>query len=64
MQEVYPDHPLTITEESPFCFYDTETTGLKGAGVLIFLNGVLKEVEDGSLLTQFVLADPGQEVVF
>lgn len=64
MQEVYPTHPLTIAIESPFCFYDTETTGLKGAGVLIFLNGVLKEVEKGFLLTQYVLADPGQEVSF
>jgi len=64
MQEVYPTHPLTIAKESPFCFYDTETTGLKGSGVLIFLNGVLKEVEDGFLLTQFVLADPGHEVSF
>ena len=49
MQERYPTHPLTITKESPFCFYDTETTGLKGAGVLIFLNGMLKKVEDGLL---------------
>ncbi|MFJ7826305.1 ribonuclease H-like domain-containing protein [Psychrobacillus sp. NPDC096623] len=64
MQEVYPTHPLTIAKNSPFCFYDTETTGLKGAGVLIFLNGVLKEVENGFLLTQYVLADPGQEVSF
>lgn len=64
MQEVYPTHPLTIAKESPFCFYDTETTGLKGAGVLIFLNGVLKEVENGFLLTQFVLADPDHEVSF
>ena len=64
MQDIYPTHPLTIAKESPFCFYDTETTGLKGAGVLIFLNGVLKEVENGFLLTQFVLADPGHEVSF
>ena len=64
MQEVYPNHPLTIAEESPFCFYDTETTGLKGTGVLIFLNGVLKEVKDGFLLTQYVLADPSQEGSF
>lgn len=64
MQKVYPTHPLTIAKESPFCFYDTETTGLKGAGVLIFLNGVLKVVTDGFLLTQYVLADPGQEVSF
>lgn len=64
MQEVYPTHPLTIPKNNPFCFYDTETTGLKGAGVLIFLNGVLKEVKNGFLLTQYVLADPGQEVSF
>lgn len=64
MQEVYPTHPLTIEKESPFSFYDTETTGLKGAGVLIFLNGILKVVDDGFLLTQYVLADPGQEVSF
>ncbi|MEK3977711.1 ribonuclease H-like domain-containing protein [Psychrobacillus sp. FSL K6-2836] len=64
MQEVYPTHPLTIAKDSPFCFYDTETTGLKGAGVLIFLNGVLKEVKGGFLLTQYVLADPGHEVSF
>ena len=43
MQEKYPDHPLTVSPNSPFCFYDTETTGLKGTGVLIFLNGIVKE---------------------
>ncbi|WP_313890949.1 ribonuclease H-like domain-containing protein [Psychrobacillus sp.] len=64
MQQNYPEHPLTITPESAFCFYDTETTGLKGAGVLIFLNGVLKKVDNGFLLTQHVLADPGQEAAF
>lgn len=64
MQEVYPTHPLTIEKESPFSFYDTETTGLKGAGVQIFLNGILKVVDNGFLLTQYVLADPGQEVSF
>lgn len=64
MQEMYPDHPLTIAPDASFCFYDTETTGLKGTGVLIFLNGILKKVEQGFLLTQFVLADPGQEASF
>lgn len=64
MQDKYPDHPLTLAPNTPFCFYDTETTGLKGTGVLIFLNGMLKEVENGFLLTQYVLADPGQEASF
>lgn len=64
MQEKYPDHPLTLDPTIPFCFYDTETTGLKGTGVLIFLNGLLKRVENGFLLTQYILAEPGQESSF
>ncbi len=64
MQTNFPNHPLTIQPNMPFCFYDTETTGLKGAGVLIFLNGIIKKVEDGYLLTQYILADPGQEAAF
>ncbi|WP_185907897.1 ribonuclease H-like domain-containing protein [Psychrobacillus soli] len=64
MQETYPDHPLTVAPNIPFCFYDTETTGLKGTGVLIFLNGMLKQVANGFLLTQYVLAEPGQESSF
>ncbi len=64
MQERYPTHPLTISPNSPYCFYDTETTGLKGAGVLIFLNGILKKAPGGYLLSQYVLADPGQEAAF
>lgn len=64
MQKNYPNHPLTISSTDSFCFYDTETTGLKGAGVLIFLNGIIKKVDAGFLLTQYVLADPGQEAAF
>ena len=64
MQEHYPDHPLTIPSGSSYSFYDTETTGLKGTGVLIFLNGLLKKVKNGYMLTQHVLADPGQEGAF
>ncbi|WP_144511372.1 ribonuclease H-like domain-containing protein [Bacillus sp. FJAT-22090] len=64
MQEKYPNHPLFLDPTIPFCFYDTETTGLKGTGVLIFLNGLLKKVENGFLLTQYVLAEPGQEAAF
>ncbi|TQR19738.1 ribonuclease H-like domain-containing protein [Psychrobacillus vulpis] len=64
MQEKYPGHPLTFSPNSAFCFYDIETTGLRGTGVLIFLNGVLNKVENGFLLTQYVLADPSQESAF
>ena len=64
MQDAFPEHPLTMQIDQPFRFYDTETTGLKGAGVLIFLNGILKRVEDGFLLTQHILADPSSEAAF
>lgn len=64
MHKNYPNHPLTINLNSPFTFYDTETTGLKGTGVLIFLNGLLKKVDQGFLLRQFVLADPSHEAAF
>ncbi|MCM3359098.1 MULTISPECIES: ribonuclease H-like domain-containing protein [unclassified Psychrobacillus] len=64
MQERYPNHPLTVSPGNPFCFYDTETTGLKGTGVLIFLNGILKKAPGGYLLSQYVLVEPGQEAAF
>ncbi|WP_391209047.1 ribonuclease H-like domain-containing protein [Psychrobacillus sp. L4] len=64
MHEHYPNHPLTISPESLYSFYDTETTGLKGTGVLIFLNGILKKTDQGFLLRQYVLANPDQEVAF
>lgn len=64
MQTDHPNHPLTIATNSPFCFYDTETTGLKGTGVFIFLNGWIKKEEKGFLLTQHVLMDPSQEAAF
>ncbi|MFF2752729.1 ribonuclease H-like domain-containing protein [Psychrobacillus sp. NPDC058041] len=64
MHKNYPNHPLTIDSNYSFTFYDTETTGLKGTGVLIFLNGLLKKVDQGFLLSQFVLADPSHEAAF
>jgi uncharacterized protein len=64
MQNNYPEHPLTVSSNNNFSFYDTETTGLKGTGVLIFLNGILTKTNDGFLLKQFVLADPSQETAF
>ena len=55
------DHPFAITEQETIVFFDTETTGLKGAGTHIFLLGFLQADEEGFTLTQYVLADPSNE---
>ncbi|WP_342525682.1 ribonuclease H-like domain-containing protein [Chryseomicrobium sp. FSL W7-1435] len=64
VKEMFPGHPLTPHPESKLFFYDTETTGLKGAGVHIFLNGVLFQTEAGFQLDQYLLASPEYEVAF
>ncbi|MGN7479222.1 ribonuclease H-like domain-containing protein [Solibacillus silvestris] len=58
------DHPFAISEQETIMFFDTETTGLKGAGTHIFLLGFLQADEEGFLLTQYVLADPSNEAAF
>ena len=55
------DHPFAISEDETIVFFDTETTGLKGAGTHIFLLGFLEADEEGFTLTQYVLADPSNE---
>ena len=55
------DHPFAILEDETIVFFDTETTGLKGAGTHIFLLGFLEANEEGFTLTQYVLADPSNE---
>lgn len=60
-QQKFEGHPLTPKKEGTLYFYDTETTGLKGAGVQIFLNGFVKRVPSGYLVTQYLLATPGEE---
>ena len=60
----FKGHPLTPEESSRIFFYDTETTGLKGVGVHIFLNGVLFETATGFQLDQFILASPQHELAF
>lgn len=55
------DHPFAMTDEETIVFFDTETTGLKGAGTHIFLLGFLEAKEDKFVLTQYVLADPSNE---
>ena len=40
------DHPLTPDFTKRLVFFDTETTGLKGAGTLIFLLGFIEQIED------------------
>ena len=39
-------HPLSPDFSKPLLFFDTETTGLKGAGTLIFLIGLIEQTED------------------
>ncbi|MEK5483262.1 ribonuclease H-like domain-containing protein [Viridibacillus sp. FSL R5-0888] len=63
-QQTRNSHPISLTDANNIIFYDTETTGLKGVGTHIFLNGLLEESEDGFTLKQYVLADPSNEVAF
>ena len=60
-EEAGVEHPFATTFDDTLVFFDTETTGLKGAGTLIFLLGVLEEKRDGFEMTQYVLADPSNE---
>ncbi|OCS93552.1 exonuclease [Caryophanon latum] len=54
-------HPYAATTDETLVFFDTETTGLKGAGTYIFLLGFLTLRPYDVLLTQYVLADPAHE---
>ncbi|WP_029498466.1 ribonuclease H-like domain-containing protein [Kurthia huakuii] len=58
------EHPIALTDERPIVFYDTETTGLKGTGTHIFLNGLLLFDEHEFVLKQYILADPSHEAAF
>ena len=58
----YEGHPLTPVSEGTLFFYDTETTGLKGAGVQIFLHGFVERKPSGYLVTQYLLASPAEEL--
>lgn len=62
--EFEEEHPLKLTSDDIPLFYDTETTGLKGTGTHIFLNGILQESSEGFTLKQYVLADPSHETAF
>ncbi len=57
-------HPLAPELSNRIVFFDTETTGLKGAGTLIFLFGFIEECENGFTLTQYVLPGPDHEAAF
>ncbi|MEG0472723.1 MAG: ribonuclease H-like domain-containing protein [Solibacillus sp.] len=58
------DHPYALSFDETLVFFDTETTGLKGAGTHIFLLGFLEVEEEEFVLTQYVLADPSNEAAF
>lgn len=57
-------HPLAPDFTRPLVFFDTETTGLKGTGTLIFLMGFIEYTEKSFTLTQYVLPGPDHEAAF
>ena len=57
-------HPLTPDSSKRLVFFDTETTGLKGAGTLIFLLGFIEQIGESFQLTQYVLPGPDHEAAF
>lgn len=57
-------HPLSPDFTKPLVFFDTETTGLKGAGTLIFLLGFIEVTTNGFKLTQYLLPGPAHEAAF
>ena len=56
-------HPLS-PNAGKLLFFDTETTGLKGAGAVIFLIGLLELQSDEFVMTQYVLPNPDHEAAF
>lgn len=63
-KEKFPGHPLVPHDDKRVLFYDTETTGLKGVGVHIFLNGIIQRFPTHFQLDQYLLASPEFEVPF
>ncbi|MCM3088257.1 ribonuclease H-like domain-containing protein [Bhargavaea ginsengi] len=57
-------HPFAEGDEKKLLFFDTETTGLKGTGSLIFMAGLLTTDGYDFTLDQYVLADPAHETAF
>ena len=57
-------HPLAPDFAKPLAFFDTETTGLKGAGTLIFLLGFIEQTQKTFKLTQYLLPGPDHEAAF
>ncbi|MBE1553649.1 ribonuclease H-like domain-containing protein [Sporosarcina limicola] len=58
------NHPLAPDSSQRLLFFDTETTGLKGAGTLIFLMGFIEQTDSSFKLTQYILPGPDHEVAF
>jgi uncharacterized protein len=57
-------HPLAPDLAKRLVFFDTETTGLKGAGTLIFLLGFIEQTKNSFQLTQYLLPGPDHERAF
>lgn len=63
-KEAAETHPLSPDFSQTLLFFDTETTGLKGAGTVIFLMGFIEQTGDSFKLTQYVLPGPDHEAAF
>ncbi|HEY9581877.1 MAG TPA: ribonuclease H-like domain-containing protein, partial [Savagea sp.] len=63
-EHVEEEHPLKSSAQERLVFFDTETTGLAGAGAYIFLLGLLEKEEEHLVLRQYVLPSPDHEAAF
>ncbi|MFD0942641.1 ribonuclease H-like domain-containing protein [Savagea faecisuis] len=63
-EHVEEDHPLKSGAQERLVFFDTETTGLAGAGAYIFLHGLFEREEEHLVLRQYVLPSPDHEAAF
>lgn len=63
-EHVEDEHPLKSSAQERLVFFDTETTGLAGAGAYIFLLGLLEKEEEHLVLRQYVLPSPDHEAAF
>lgn len=63
-EHVEDEHPLKSNAQERLVFFDTETTGLAGAGAYIFLLGLLEKEEEHLVLRQYILPSPDHEAAF
>lgn len=53
--------PITDCSPDELLYWDTETTGLGGSGMLVFLIGTLRITRKGAFIKQYLLPEPATE---